>query len=1171
MRDVRSLIDGHPRSGAIDVPYRRDFVAVELAFAFMVEHIPDTPIEQFPSLLQGYPLLGKQAPEVTARANSALAVLKHTCAKLVTRGAWRQAVARYRLVDEPNRCYQVDGKRVVRREAAPEDCLRFLEDALLKPLPRVATRLREVQSLRVRAKIDEGKDEVFLDVPTHSSAHEDTPPKHDLKEIPVRPAIRISMDELNEAANVVDALESKSDWCVDALPPLSLHTRLKGIETQDICGAFRDGEIRIEGATHLVGMLSSGKSTMALAILFALARRNPPGRVLVLVQSTIQGAQLTARLRRHGIPVSLVSSLAERDKHLQAALRVGRSSGASIGGRGIQTVGVFADEFKIGCPLNGAQRTEQPEPAKQDRSLTTPRLPRFKDRPCHRLYEDGSNSARSCPLWSKCQAQEPHRDAVEATVVVMTPQAFIHTRPEPATIDWMMSFPELIQFSTDLVIIDEADEIQRTFDGEFAPRVDVVSRAHDAFVTNVTQRFGQTLQESSGGVVASPFVNDWTVQYMNFNQSVVRIYGLLENEKGPLARFRNRASFTAESILLELARARLQEGSSGTPKEFPGHKNRESLFAGVLSCASAIREAAVGDSSDSLVEDDSFGSDESKLLRQFAERAVANIATPDDLIDEIEAALASRLVLLNPSNIRGAQSDSRDNAVTIALAVYTGISLALYAWLMRSWPGIEDVFGLGQTVGYGKYRRLLLNYGPLLPGNPAGAALGFVYGPEEDGGGKLELINHAAVGRVLMTHLHALLASEGQAGPHTLLLSGTSWAGGPPRRDANNNRSRDRASQIYDVQVPVAGVLKQPDSEVAAIASSVFELVDISDDLGRQPRISGSHPERERPAELEKVARRLGTPRSDGLSLIEKNWRLMESRWGEEVMFDRRRAMLLTNSYADAEIIATRISAELASPLHKERGWSVFRLVRDGSVEDNDDASSVGEGRGVQSLERSRVESFGRIPGPAILVAPIWVVSRGHNILSPETRKAAISCIYFLHRYHHPPGDMSRVIAAINRLGQDVIDHGVPGCAEKDSLREKAGALSREGKIVRGKSLAAVRSGYSLMTDEAQAQFAWDTIALIWQAIGRGIRGGAPVYAGFVDRAFAPRTFDGEDKRETPRTSVLLRCVECLKSCIEDAADNDPQSELATILYDPFYKALKSVFPPDHKDMEKSA
>ena len=985
----------------------------------------------------------------------------------------------------------------------------------------------------------------------------------------VRPAIRISMDELNEAANAVDTIESQPDWCDEALPRLSLERRLEGIKTKDLRGAFKSGDIKIEGATHVVGMLSSGKSTMALAILFALARQNPPGRVLVIVQSTIQGAQLTARLRRHGIPVSLISSLAERDRHLQAALRVGRSAAASVDGRGIQTVGVLADEFKTGCPLNGAQRTDRPEPAKQDMPLVTPRLPRFKDRPCHRLYEDGSKSARSCPLWSRCQAQEPHRDAVEATVIVMTPQAFIHSRPEPTTVEWRISFPELIQFAADLVIIDEADEIQRTFDGEFAPRVDVVSRAHDAFATNVTQRFGQALQESSGGVVASPFVNDWTVQYMNFNQSVVRIYGLLENEKGPLARFRNRASFTAESILLELARARLEDDSSRSVSEPTEHENREGLFTGILSCASAIRETAIGDTSETALEDTSFGSVESKLLREFTELAVANIATPDDLIERAKSALASRLALLNPRNIRGAASDSRDNAVAITLAIYTGISLALYAWLMRSWPGIEDVFGLGQTVGYGKYRRLLLEYGPLLPGNPAGAALGFVYGPEDDGGGKLELINHAAVGRVLMTHMHSLLAPEGQAGPHTLLLSGTSWAGGPPPRDKKNNLCRDHASQVYDVQVPVAGVLRQPDSEVNAVASSVFELVNLSDDLGRQPRISGSHPERERPAELEKVARRLAIPLSDGLNLIEKNWERMAGWWGKDAMRDRRRAMILTNSYADAEIIATRISADLVSPLHKERGWSVFLLVRDGSVEDNDSPSSTA-GSGFQRLERSRVESFGRIPEPAVLVAPIWVVSRGHNILSPETRKAAISSIYFVHRFHHPPGDMSRVIAAINRLGQDVVDNGVPGCSEEASVRQKARALSRQGKIVRGKSLAAVRSGYALMTDEAQAQFAWDTIALIWQAIGRGIRGGAPVYAGFVDAAFAPRTFAGGENKETSRTSVLLRCVECLKSCIEHAEDSDPRSELAMILYAPFYEALRKVFPSRADDKECS-
>ena len=1164
MRDVRSLIDRHPRSGAIDAHYRRNFVAVELAFAFMDEHMPDSPVEQFPALLQGYPLMDKRTPDVDSRVNSALAVLKHACAMLVTRGAWRQAVARYRLVDEPNRCYQVDGKIVVRREAAPEDSLRFLKHALDNPLPRIATSLREAESPRVRAKIDEGKEEVFLDVPQLPSALNKPLLKHDLKTKPVRPAIRISMDELKEAAAEVDALESKPDWRDDALPPLELRRRLQGIETKDISGAFGNGEIRINGATHVVGMLSSGKSTMVLAILFALARRDPPGRVLVLVQSTIQGAQLNARLRRHAIPVSLISSLAERDRHLRAALRVGRSAGAAVGGRGVQTVGVFADEFKTGCPLNGAQRTDRPEPAKQDRANTTPRLPGFKDRPCHRLYEDGSKSARSCPLWSRCPAQEPQRDAVEASVIVMTPQAFIHTRPEPATAEWRMSFPELAQFAADLVIIDEADEIQRTFDGEFAPRVDVLSRARDAFVTNVTQRFGQTLQESSGGVVASPFVNDWTVQYMNFNQSIVRIYRLLENEKGSLAHFRNRASFTAESILVELARARLEENSSKAQGESPGHEEREKLFLDVLACASVIREAAVGNGSDTLVEGDAFQSEEPMLLRPLAERAVANTTTPDDLIEEVESALVGRLDLLNPGTIRGRQTDSRDNAVAVTLAIYTGISLALYAWLMRTWPGIEEVFGLGQSVGYGKHLRLLQQYGPLLPGNPAGAALGFVYGPEEGAGGKLELINHAAVGRVLMTHLHALLAPEGQAGPHTLLLSGTSWAGGPPRRDAQNNLREDRASQVYDVQVPVAGVLQQPRAEVDAIASSVFELVSLSDDLGRQPRISGSHRERARPAELEKVARRLAIPHSHGLNVIERNWKRMTRQWGAEAMQDRRRALLLTNSYADAETVAVRISAELASPLRKDPSWSVCLLVQDGTAEDGDSPAGT-VSRGVQRLERSRVESFGKTPEPAVLVAPIWVVSRGHNILSPETRKAAISSIYFIHRFHHPPGDLSRVIAAINRLGQDVLSNGVPGCDERASLRKKARALSNQGKVVRGKSLAAVRSGYALMTDEAQAQFAWDTIALVWQAIGRGIRGGAPVYAGFVDRAFAPRTFDGGERRDTPRTSVLLRCVECLKSCIEDPEDGN-QSELAKTLYAPFYKALKGIFRPDFDD-----
>ena len=63
------------------------------------------------------------------------------------------------------------------------------------------------------------------------------------------------------------------------------------------------------------------------------------------------------------------------------------------------------------------------------------------------------------------------------------------------------------------------------------------------------------------------------------------------------------------------------------------------------------------------------------------------------------------------------------------------------------------------------------------------------------------------------------------------LLSGTSWAGGSMVRrfrgvhDDELGSLAEVASPIYDVQVPVNGVLRQPDDEVSAVAQSVFRLV----------------------------------------------------------------------------------------------------------------------------------------------------------------------------------------------------------------------------------------------------------------------------------------------------------------------------------------------------------
>src|SRR5690606_23720611 len=130
-------------------------------------------------------------------------------------------------------------------------------------------------------------------------------------------------------------------------------------------------------------------------------------------------------------------------------------------------------------------------------------------------------------------------------------------------------------------------------------------------------------------------------------------------------------------------------------------------------------------------------------------------------------------------------------------------------------------------------------------------------------------------------HLHDLLISEGQAGPHVLMLSGTSWAGGAQRQfNPKTGKPMDCASPSFDVQVPAQGVLLQPQAELDAIGRSVFELVSVRNEEGRQVRISGLR-EVDRRRALSGVAARLSA-RRDNLNLIEENWLRMAREWGEE-------------------------------------------------------------------------------------------------------------------------------------------------------------------------------------------------------------------------------------------------------------------------------------------------
>jgi hypothetical protein len=1170
MRTDRDFVAGYikllngvdPAAREVERETLRKLALTELCLHLLASRLPGEDVGALPYLMLGYPkaVLGSHAPDV----GQALASVRHLASRYISVAAWLDACRMHGTLPETFRCYAIVGRVPSRRSAAPASLLALLDAELRAATPWTARELKVAAAGEALVSTNRGETLLSYQVP----GLPDRPvPAHKLLPRKRHAPIRLTMAELQAVAARVDAREGQPDW-PQTLPPLRLQDRLSKLSLKGIDGHFFDGEtLTLKGAVHVLGMLSSGKSTLVWLILFALAAGEEARRVGMLVTDTIQGANVVARLRRHGVPATVLSSFRNRERHLnsmhwqQGLSRVGWSLGA---------IGDLAENFSVACPLDGFQA----EPLVVRGSSHNARFPEFREKPCHKLFpqrrdaerldgaaldeELGSDVTRSCPLWSVCPSHEQQRMAVDARVVVLTPQAFVHMTPDKWTAASHLTLPELFQFEMDLVIIDEVDSVQKVMDDIFAPRSPIMGDEHDVYAPAIGTRSSEALRERSGHQFRRQVNAKWQANFHTFYRLIGSLYALLQNESADLQLFYRNTPFTAGGILYEIWRRRQEVRGLAAPGRSFDDPAFEEDFLEVIKVASAISGFSRATSVALDDHDAATPTFRDRELRDAAE-ALAEIAREavvadyyEDLAERIEAQLDGPLRVFNATGENRAALGRRGNALALLLAVISELVLMHYYWLVKAQPAVATDFGIDDAQLLSQANNLLKHYRTLLPANPAGGVFGLLYDeppPEKRHslGGKLTLINHLGVGRHLITHLHDLLAAEGQAGPHVLMLSGTSWAGGSRRRlNPRTGRPMDAASPSFDVQVPAQGVLMQPPLELEAINRSSFELVPMRKPDGSQIRISGL-PERERRSELAEIAQRLGT-RRDELNLIESGWQRMAQSWGVAEIEDRRRVLLVTNSYADAAVVADSLLEALEG--HGYADWKVFSLARDrADDEQNGDERRL---RRARELPRSLIERFGEEPERSVLVAPMQIVARGHNILNAASR-AAISSIYFLHRPHPRPDDLSSVIGRLNRFAEERFDRGMSDNLEQpdERLAQKARRMRYAATNIVRYSLYS-RGGYSELSAEYKAQFAWDMLTPLWQTIGRGIRNGCPIHIGFIDRQFAPMSY--EEKRDTPDSSVLVQAIRQLELSMR--ANEGPDAEVPELLYRPFLDAL---------------
>ncbi|MEU6559114.1 hypothetical protein [Nocardia nova] len=937
--------------------------------------------------------------------------------------------------------------------------------------------------------------------------------------------IDVTWEQLRQAAQAMDAAEPDErdrNWLarLDRVRLLTRNTEL---------GKFAPSEtLRIDRLLNLVGMVGAGKSTLRDILAYWVTKKLGR-RVTIVVGDVAEVLAVTQRFSGLGIEAAPVLGHSTRDRNIERLHRRLASGGAD---------NMLAHDHPGFAYLSSACPTDALRGVQARKAL------RIGEAPCYNLYpsdtdtdpdESESETRRphrgrqSCPLWSSCPRHHAARALVDAQLWVATPAGLVHSAvPAPQNRE-QIRYLELACRTSGLIVIDEADRVQMQLDSIFAPATTLAGRSPNSWLDEVAGHKISELARDGRLQLSRHDVDDWTNAVNTVNSAVDRFYGLVINHPELLG-WIGEDYFSALTLHRQLIADWFPEGHGADG-------SREPLPTEVAERVERLNTVL-------------------DLFRDDPVRERDDTEGNTDVIAQVNALVRMTLGLLHAHRESSTRQRVRnvlldfvgDHVITEdELDQYTlrfEFTLVLAAlhnrldFMTVVWPRVEAALNL-ETTSNVLSRRPPKDYEPIIPESPMGNILGFQFRPgdrDSDGhrSGELRFFRCSGVGRELLLSLHDLPLVDSRPGTNVLLMSGTSWAG---------------TSSRFHIHAEVGAILQPHEDEIRAVRQTSFRPGYLywpgAEDAQEPIRLSGAPAERRRTA-LHQMLTRLATPDRnliDAASPLQTE--LDEIRYEDP---DRARVLLLVGSYDDA-----KFAAETLNDIPEWTG-RITQLIADDA--DFDDSWSAVTGTGdTHRLRRGDVAKF----TGEVLVAPLLAVERGHNIVLPGG-KAAIGTVYFLARPHPRPDDISMAIQAINDWAvREVRGTAFARKALSSATLDRAGVRFRARATAEWHRVLTRRIAWSSLEADDKAHFTWDQLVVMWQVIGRLVRGGVPARVVFVDAAFAPReaAFRGTD---TAETSLLASMREVLAPYFDEESDTDPMDRsLVQALYEPLFLALRSL------------
>jgi hypothetical protein len=276
-----------------------------------------------------------------------------------------------------------------------------------------------------------------------------------------RAPIEVGLDELVAAGAYADEATG-SDYYERTLADardLGLLCRVAGDAATPV------DMIRLEDVVQLVGLVGAGKSVLKKCLGIACARRGEGVRIMYVEDSVAEVFELTRFFRACGVDASPLVARSSRMAHLGQEF---------ASGSGMVLDDVAAGYLETPCLIDGyvAGRVDDGACA-------------YGSFPCFGLKPRGNRAGGAgrrrtgstvCPYWDVCPSTRMQREAMTAPVVVTTTAGFSDMRVGASRIATF----ELALADFDLVMVDEADRAQRSWDQAFAPSIDFQQIVRDS-------------------------------------------------------------------------------------------------------------------------------------------------------------------------------------------------------------------------------------------------------------------------------------------------------------------------------------------------------------------------------------------------------------------------------------------------------------------------------------------------------------------------------------------------------------------------------------------------------------------------------------------------------------------------------------------------------------------